>query len=484
LCSASAAVLAGTFGAGRATRYTAASAASITTLLLLVAPLTQASGVLGWIVTILPPLVAGTLFLLGLERLIRHTVNAAPPAGWQRLRPLLRRWRGLRWLVALALAVPLARFNSFGLPIDWYTFTSLLSSVENCLRLITLGLLVVVLRQLTLTGPSGRTEGSLWEIRTIVLLLALLGLLTSTAVVSALPVSFLVGWSLIELWLLRAPDDRGDRVTASPAARQQNADAVLQVAANAARTRANSSLETGLRKELAAGSGTAQEQAERIKRVTELAVADRRIDLSSDSAFSGYGGEAPWQRARTLALAGFVAGLPWVLFDVRSVLETAAEANSPYHLLDAAAGALVLLRFAIAGLVLGAIYPLVRGRTGLTKGLALFVALSGPSLCLTLLPDPGAEGAASAALLQITQWLAFGLILGLAADLRELWRAGLGWRSLRDLHNLTALTASLSSVAAAVVIATVTAVGTGAAGIVVDRVLTPPPIGSATTGGR
>ena len=53
--------------------------------------------------------------------------------------------------------------------------------------------------------------------------------------------------------------------------------------------------------------------------------------------------------------------------------------------------------------------------------------------------------------------------------------AGLGWRNLADVHNLAALTASVSSVALAVVTAVATALGTSAAQVVVDRVLTPAP---------
>jgi hypothetical protein len=124
---------------------------------------------------------------------------------------------------------------------------------------------------------------------------------------------------------------------------------------------------------------------------------------------------------------------------------------------------------------------MVRGRTGLAKGLTLFVTLAIPGLCVTLLPNPHAPGVVSAALLQLTQWLSFGLILGFASDLRQLRMAGLGWRSLSDVHNLTALTASLSSVVLAVATAAAAAVGTGAAGIMIDRLLPPPPPAASTT---
>lgn len=129
--------------------------------------------------------------------------------------------------------------------------------------------------------------------------------------------------------------------------------------------------------------------------------------------------------------------------------------------------------------VLGFAYPSIRGRTGLTKGLAIFVTMAASGLCLTLLPDPQASGAFTAAVLQTAQWLAFGLIIGLTADLRHLRMAGLGWRNLGDLHNLTALAASASTLALAVTTATVTALGTSAVGIAIERML-PAPAATST----
>jgi hypothetical protein len=119
---------------------------------------------------------------------------------------------------------------------------------------------------------------------------------------------------------------------------------------------------------------------------------------------------------------------------------------------------------------------------GLAKGLALFVALAIPGLCVTLLLHPHAPGVLPAALPQLAQWLSFGLVLGFAGDLRQLRTAGLGWRGLADVHNLTALTASLSTVTLALATAAAAALGTGAASVMVGRLLPPvPPAASAPT---
>lgn len=129
---------------------------------------------------------------------------------------------------------------------------------------------------------------------------------------------------------------------------------------------------------------------------------------------------------------------------------------------------------------MGLAFPSIRGRTGVGKGLTLFVAFAAATACATLLPDPHAHGALGAAVLQVAQWLAVGLLLGLAADLWQLRRAGLGWRSLADVHNLTAITASLSSVVLALVTAAATALGTSAASIAIDRLV--PPSSNSTPG--
>jgi uncharacterized iron-regulated membrane protein len=73
------------------------------------------------------------------------------------------------------------------------------------------------------------------------------------------------------------------------------------------------------------------------------------------------------------------------------------------------------------------------------------------------------------------QWLSFGLATGLAADWLTLRHHGYGLRHLRELHRMNTLTASASTLLLAVLTAAATAVGASAAGVFVERVLTPPP---------
>jgi hypothetical protein len=114
--------------------------------------------------------------------------------------------------------------------------------------------------------------------------------------------------------------------------------------------------------------------------------------------------------------------------------------------------------------------------------------MTGPALVITLLPTPNNREALAVAGLQALQWLTFGVVLGLVADLQTLRRFGFGWSHLRELHHMTALTVSVSSLLVAVITAAATAAGTGAASVFVERVLPPPPAvqqspGTGATGG-
>lgn len=454
---------------------TAVAGVVLVAALFLVEPLTHDGGLLANIVGAVVPLTASVLVWLTIDRAVRHAVNADPPDVWDRMRPKLRRWRGLRVVVALLLSLPFVVYGGeWGPRISWYDFSTFASSIDNALPLIGLALLVLLLRHLG-TPASGAVRGSLALLRTTTVLIAVVGLLTPTVTVAGLPIAFLVGWLLFEVWLLPRRAGGTERPVVGEQAQGATADAVTAVVGDVVVIRAQAALEKELRQQLAEDKPTEQEQDRRLSRVTDLTMrrgsttrAQRREALSS------YGGHSAWRRACEFAVIGFVVGLPWTVLDIAAVLNT-LTAGGPFRLVDAAAGMLVILRFAIAGLVMGGAYPLIRGATGLGKGLSLFVALAGPALCVTLLPDPRADNALAGALLQLAQWLSFGLVIGLTADWLTLRRHGYGPRHLRELHRMNTLTASASTLLLAVLTAAATAVGSSAAGVFVDRVLTPPP---------
>ncbi|MET7284161.1 hypothetical protein ABZS29_38365 [Kribbella sp. NPDC005582] len=456
------------------------SGIGVAAVLLLLGPSTWQGGLIGRPLAVVVPVAASALVWLTIDRLVRHVINADPPAIWDRMRPALRRWRGLRYLGAALLSVPLVVYGTeSSSPIQWFYFLQFASSIDQTLRLIVLGVLILLLRRLGRASSGKAALGSLALLRTAALLVALVGLLTPTVTVGGLPLAFLVGWLLLETWLLPRRAATAARPEVGQLAQANSKDAINIAVSEVAADRITAIAEASLRKSIADkpsnDSGTPLDRDPRVTELTRLAVRPQRPTLAQlRAALSSYGGLSPWHRGRQFAVLGLVIGLPWTVLDLPAVFST-LTAGGPFRLVDAAAGLLVIFRFAIAGLVMGVAYPMVRGTTGLGKGLSMSVTMSAPALCVALLPDPKADHAIQAALLQLTQWLLFGLILGLVADLMALRRGAFGLRQLRELHRMNAITASASTLLIAALTATATAVGSGAAGAFVDRVLAPAP---------
>jgi hypothetical protein len=324
--------------------------------------------------------------------------------------------------------------------------------------------------------------GTLRQVRTVAALLAVTGLLSPTATTAGLPLAFVVGLVLIHRWLLPPPQGPDLILPTGPHEENLARTGVGQLARAVVRARIRDSLTRDLRKAVADEHPDAAVQEARVERAADLAGAPAQPPTGLVAVLSSYQGLTPWTVARRLGLLATIVGLPWSLIDLSTVLRTLSS-GGPFRLVDAAAGALVVARFTVAGLVLGIAYPFVRGRTGLSKGLSLFATMAAPALVITLLPDPTAPGALAAAGLQALQWLTFGLVMGLATDLWTLRRFGYGWSHLRELHRMNAFAASASSLLIAVVTATATAVGTGAAAVFVQRVLPPPPAAVAPQAG-
>lgn len=477
--AAVAAALMALLGAGPPLRGRAAIAATLVIALLVFEPLSLAGGVLGTVAAAVPPLAAGAVVWLTLGRMSRHVLTQTLTRPGLRITRRLPRLRGAGWLIAVLLSVPFSFYGDEGRRIAWYHFSLLAGSIDACIPLLSVAVLILAAHRIGRTEPGASVStGSSVTLRLLAVLIAILGLLTPTATAAGIPVAFIVGWLLIEFWLMpRGRVAAAAGVATGDQPRQDAVEAVFTQTRHAVRARASAELERGLRKDLTADGVSPDVRQERLERVTSLAMQRRATRSGVTAAFSSYAGDSPWQRAKTFGVIGLIAGLPWMLVDIGALL----TGHGTFLFVDSASGILVLLRFALAGVVVGLAYPAVRGRTGLAKGLSLFVTLAIPGLCVILLPNPHAPGVIPAALLQLTQWLSFGLVLGFASDLRQLRMAGLSWRSLSDVHNLTALTASLSSVVLAVATAAAAAIGTGAAGIMLDRLLPPPPPAASAT---
>jgi hypothetical protein len=150
-------------------------------------------------------------------------------------------------------------------------------------------------------------------------------------------------------------------------------------------------------------------------------------------------GRSRGTKTKLPAVAGLVAGLPWMLLSLPGLLHLIELRD--YGLLSGLTTAVAaLVSWPAYGFFFGACYPLIRGRTGLGKGLTMFVTLSIPAALV---------------------------LLGLGADLLALRRAGEGPGQLVEVHNMRALVARGSGVTAAVAATVATALATGVTALVI-----------------
>jgi hypothetical protein len=158
-----------------------------------------------------------------------------------------------------------------------------------------------------------------------------------------------------------------------------------------------------------------------------------------------------WENGLHGALFGAVFGLPWIAFGLASLLRY-PMIHSPHPLLDLGSDVvLLILRWVVAGFLLGYFYPYLRGRSGLMKGFYLFLALTLPTIPFGILQHTTA-GQWQPTLFLYRETFIHCMLLGLFAfDFAVLRLAGFkDWRLLFELHGLPALGISLSSLAVAI----------------------------------
>src|SRR5262249_39248264 len=152
----------------------------------------------------------------------------------------LQSGRGFRWLIAVVLSVPFVYYGQSSPRINWFDFSMLADAVDGCLALAAVALLLLVARNLGRARPGRSSARSTSrEVRSVAVLIAIVGLLTPTATVAAIPMAFMIGWALIELLLLPIrPYSAGTQVQPSKVSRQDAIEAIAGQAREAAEMRA------------------------------------------------------------------------------------------------------------------------------------------------------------------------------------------------------------------------------------------------------
>jgi hypothetical protein len=173
--------------------------------------------------------------------------------------------------------------------------------------------------------------------------------------------------------------------------------------------------------------------------------------------------EPPWKRGIYAASLAAMLSIPWCI-GYAAVFSRDDAPVSPQWWLDVIAVFIFgLAQWPLFAFFFGYFYPDIRGRNGLAKALVFFVTVAVPPVLAYVFFEAALPPMIFA--LWIFQNFIQAMVLGLfAGDYRTLRACGLGWRHLRDVHNLGVLTAYATSV----VVAIGGAIATAIAGDVVE----------------
>jgi hypothetical protein len=438
------------------------------------APLTNDGGyvpvVIRWGVLI----VAGAF--LGMA-VVRLTVSAAGP-----LRPAANRTPHLvaAALITAVIAVPWGELGSNGVQIGWWDFLTYANRVDGVLPLVLVVAGVTALRRLGLI--PGRDETTLSSHRKLGIAAWVVVLSGSYAFGGSadLATAAALAAAAVAAWLLM-PHRQVRRASVVLSQTEQEAAAVVRRAVEIGIARRTlPGLAKTMREEVAAGKADFTEAQEKVTAVEERASGVSTVVLAGprqglrvtddELAFGSFISPQAWKRAQWGAGYAVIAGALWVLLGLAGASVPLSGEGYPELALASAVAPLVL-RWAGYGLLFGYFFPLLRGRTGLSKSISFFAAAAAPSIIGTL-TSPGQQWH-SAALLGV-QLLIFALTMGLLADLAVLRKNGFTASRLVDIHSLWTVSAWASSVAVAIATGIATIILAGLQPFVIG-VITPSP---------
>ena len=410
--------------------------------------------VLRWGVVI----VAGAFLGMAVVRLTMSAAGSLRPAG-NRTPHLVA-----AALITAVVAVPWGELGSNDVQVGWWDFLTYANRVDGVLPLVLVVAGVTALRRLGLI-PS-RDETTLSSCRKLgiaawVVVLSgsyAFGGSADLATAAALAAAALAAWLLMPSRQVR----RASVVLSQT--EQEAAAAVRRAVETGVARRTLPGLAKTMREEVAAGTTDFTKAQEKVTALEERAASVNTVVLAGprqglrvaddELAFGAFISPQAWKRAQWGAGYAVIAGAPWVLLGLAGASVPLSGEGYPELALTSAVAPLVL-RWAGYGLLFGYFFPLLRGRTGLSKSISFFAAAATPSIIDTL-TSPGQQWH-SAALLGV-QLLIFALTMGLLADLAVLRKNGFTSSRLVDLHSLWTVSAWTSSVAVAI--------GTGIATII------------------
>jgi hypothetical protein len=386
-----------------------------------------------------------------------------------------RSYRLIPWLAAaaiVAMAVPVDLSNE--LVADITLLDELAYYVDRIAGLLVVIIAVRLIRdELNLLTPGTDPGGSGRSATRIRLLGVCFGLLFFTPRDSSLghlPLALLAAGGILWWFTLRPPATApAFNIMASDSQHKTMMTSLLR-ARDVERSLPR--LKKTLRGAVEDGSESYGSATNRVERLASVATKARRSaapgNLSlEEAALGSYRVRPIWRQAVNGALAGFLLGIPWMVLTVPPLVRASRD-SAPYEVINLVGlGGYEWLRWTAYGFFFGAMFPLIRGTTGLTKGVTLFVTLAIPAQLAAWSGSSLSAAETPAQLFALSQLFIHCMLLGLGADLLALQRAGYKRSSVTEIHNLGALTAWGSGLTAAVGVAVTTAVASGVTAMVV-----------------
>jgi hypothetical protein len=358
-------------------------------------------------------------------------------------------------LIAAAIAVPWGELGSNGVQIGWWDFLTYANRIDGVLPLVLVVAGVTALRRLGLIPSRDETTLSAHRKLGIAAWVVVLsgsyafGGSAHLATAAALAVAAVAAWLLM-------PHRQVRRASVVLSQTEQEAGAEVRRAVEIGFARRTlPGLAKTMREEVAAGKTDFTQAQEKVAALEERASAvstvagGRRQGLrvtGDELAFGTFISPQAWKRAQWGAGYAVIAGTLWVLLGLAGASVPLSREGYPELALASSVAPLVL-RWVGYGLLFGYFFPLLRGRTGLSKSISFLGAAAAPSIIGTL-ASPGRQWH-SAALLGV-QLLIFAVTMGLLADVAVLHKNGFTASRLVDLHSLWTVSAWASSVAVAI----------------------------------
>jgi hypothetical protein len=345
-----------------------------------------------------------------------------------------------------------------------------LSSLAWILRVLFLTALVWILVDYLRTTSEENDWLNLPEsAREAGILLALSMFYSPTTRWKYIPISFIVGYVVLRLWLL--PEKQFDRSVFS----KVKAGMITMIDRVIAFNDAERALKT-LKKELLTKLGKGeiepllytnklQQQANTVNALKQELTVHKRFAKHLVLAFGP--GDSAWENGKKVALYSLLFSIPWWLLYLRDLVKAPATFEG-YLILDLLTRIILfVLPWLSYGFIFGYFYPHIRGHNGIQKGLVLFLTIVVPDLIWTALALP----------LDQDNWLSFGfwvlqifvhaMLLGMIAGDFAVMRAnGFRWSQLLEFYRLSSLSAWASSVILALAAAAGTLITSGATQII------------------